>query len=196
MAQSLVRQGVRSSRVLQAIAKVPRHLFVSEALGYSAYQDTALPIGFGQTITRPSTIGRVVQELNLKGTERVLEVGTGSGYQAAVIAELAREVVSIERIEELHKRAKEILRLTLRYTNITLYHTGDFSNIKGLFDAIVVAACAKIVPEDLFVLLRNGGTMLLPVEKGTAQVVKKYIKAEEGIFEEELGEVSFVPLIR
>lgn len=196
MALELSRGGVTSMRVLNAMRKVPRHLFVSEALWYSAYNDVSLPIGFSQTISRPSTVGRMIQSLGLTGRERVLEVGTGSGYQAAVVAELADRVVSMERIEALHKRSKIMLLMTMNYRNIELYHTGDFSDIQGTFDAIIVAACAPIMPEHLISLLNNGGRMLIPVEKGNTQVIKKFVRHDEEIvYEEEIGEAQFVPLV-
>lgn len=196
MAQELTRNGVTSVRVLNAMKKVPRHLFVSEALRYSAYNDVSLPIGFSQTISRPTTVGRMIQSLGLTGRERVLEVGTGSGYQAAVTAELADRVVSMERIEALHRRAKMTLLMTMNYRNIELYHTGDFSDVKGTFDAILVAACAPVMPEHLISLLNNGGRMLIPVEKGNSQVIKKFVRHDEEIvYEEEVGEAQFVPLV-
>ncbi len=196
MVSELTRNGVTSVRVLNAMKKVPRHIFVSEALWYSAYNDVSLPIGFSQTISRPSTVGRMIQSLGLTGRERVLEVGTGSGYQAAVVAELADHVVSMERIEALHKRSKMTLLMTMCYRNIELYHTGEFSDIKGTFDAILVAACAPIMPEHLISLLNNGGRMLIPVEKGDSQVIKKFVRHDgEIVYEEEIGAAQFVPLV-
>jgi len=193
----LAGKGVSSARVLDALGRVPRHLFVSEALRFRAYEDTSLPIGFGQTVTRPSTVGRVVQALDLRGTERVLEIGTGSGYQAAVLAELAAEVVTVEIIGELYKRARDLLLLDLGYGNITLLHSDSFGGADGGFDAVVVAACADVVPRELVERLAPRGTLILPVESGNGQVMKKvYMDRDGTVLEEEFGDALFVPLVR
>ncbi len=193
----LEARGISSARVLDALGRVPRHLFVSEALRFRAYEDMPLPIGFGQTVTRPSTVGRVVQALDLRGDERVLEIGTGSGYQAAVLAELAAEVVSVEIIGELHERAREILLFNLGYRNISLLHSDSFSRAGGGFDAVVVAACADAVPGELVERLAPRGTLILPVESGGGQVMKKIYKGRDGrVYEEEFGNALFVPLVR
>jgi protein-L-isoaspartate(D-aspartate) O-methyltransferase len=197
LAESLAGKGICSASVLEALGRVPRHLFVSEALRFRAYEDTALPIGHRQTVTRPSTIARMVQALGLTGGERVLEIGTGSGYQAAVLAELAGTVVSVEIIEELHKRARDILLMELGYGNITLHHSDNFGDTGGNFDAVVVAACAVAVPEELIGRLVPGGVLILPVESGRGQVIKKIVKGADGrVFEEEYGDALFVPLVR
>lgn len=196
MVRTVRDRGVHSGNVLRALLDVPRHLFVSEALTYSAYEDRALPIGFNQTITRPSTVGRMVQELNLRPGDRVLEIGTGSGYQAAVISRIAGEVVTTERIEELYRRALDILKIRLNYTNVRVVHSGDFSGPRGTFDAIIVAACASAVPEQLLEYLNPHGTMLMPVEHESGQVIRKFRFNGRGeVSIEDAGEVSFVPLV-
>ncbi len=195
MVNRLTSAGIYSGRVLSALREVPRHVFVSEALWFRAYEDRPLPIGYGQTITKPSTIGRMVQALNLSGSESVLEIGTGSGYQAAVLSRLSRAVSSLERIEELHKRAVDILRLRLNYHNITLLHSEDFTRLKGPYDAIIVAACAEEMIQDLWDLMSPEGTLILPVQHRGSQMIKKYWKRSGVLQEEDLGEASFVPLI-
>ncbi len=197
LAGELQGKGILSERLLEALMSVPRHLFVSEALRFRAYEDAALPIGFGQTVTKPSTVARMVQALNLTGTERVLEIGTGSGYQAAVLSRLAAEVLSVERIQELHRRSREILILELDCRNITLLHSDSFAEIRGTYDAVAVAACADEVPLELLGKLNRGGRLILPVESRSGQVIKKFIRQGDGSFaEEEYGGALFVPLVR
>ena len=197
LVSELERKGIYSAGILDALMSVPRHLFVSEALRFRAYEDAALPIGFNQTVTRPSTVARMVQALNLTGKERVLEIGTGSGYQAAVLARLAGHVVSVERIPELHRRSRDILLLELDCRNVTLLHSENFNEITGSYDAVAVAACADEVPGELLEKLNPGGRLILPVESRSGQVIKRIIRREDGSFAgEEYGEALFVPLVR
>jgi protein-L-isoaspartate(D-aspartate) O-methyltransferase len=196
MIDEIRRTGISSGRVLEAMRKVPRHLFVSEALRYRAYDDRPLPIGFNQTITKPSTVAKMVQSLGINGSERVLEIGTGSGYQASVLAELASSLVTIERIEELHKRAVDILLLDLNYKNIKLIRTANFHNAEGLFDAIIVSACTDIVPDELLDKLNDNGVLISPVADRAGQKLKRLQKTGGKIVvDEEYGEALFVPLI-
>ena len=193
--QELGRRGVASNKVLEVMDQVPRHIFVSEALRYSAYHDTSLPIGFGQTISKPSVIARMVQALDLMGTERVLEIGTGSGYQTAILARPAESVVSMERIQELSIRARSVLA-GLGLTNVKAMHSGNFHETEGDFDAIVVAAGADIFPVDLLEKLRPGGTLVIPVGIEGEHRITRYRKDFRGnIMEEVIGEATFVPLI-
>ena len=192
------RGGIYSRNILSAIAKAPRHLFVSEALQYRAYEDTPLPIGMGQMISSPSVIAKMIQHLNLTGSEKILEIGTGTGYQAAVISEITSEVVvTIERIEELYKRARELLLIKLGYRNINLIHSDNFSKIVGLYDSIIVAAGAKALPVELLNKLDDNGTMIIPIKDGEgSQRIKRYFKKNDGtILEDDLGGAQFVPLI-
>lgn len=196
MVDALARGGISSSAVLDVLSRVPRHLFVSEALRYQAYRDISLPIGFGQTISKPSVIAKMVQAIALTGDERVLEIGTGSGYQSAVLAELAGSVVTLERIGELAARARALL-VSLDYTGITCLHDGDFGKLNGEFDRIIVAAGADILPAELFGKLVNGGILVIPVAGGDGHIIKKFIKKnEQSILEENIGTATFVPLIR
>src|SRR5262245_6693560 len=152
MVERLREQGIRDERVLEAMAAVPRHLFVEEALASRAYEDSALPIGFGQTISQPHTVARMVEILvaGKKAPGKVLEIGTGCGYQAAVLAQVYAEVYSIERIRELHERARANLR-ALRLANLRLVHGDGAAGLEKAapFDSIILAAAARELPEAL-----------------------------------------------
>jgi protein-L-isoaspartate(D-aspartate) O-methyltransferase len=192
---ALGKKGVSSSSVLEAIADVPRHLFVSEALRFHAYDDISLPIGHGQTISKPSVIAKMVQSLELTGDERVLEIGTGSGYQSAILARLAGSVVTIERIEELANRARSLL-VSLGYSNIRFIRSGDFIEAEGLFNAVIVAAGAEILPVSLFDKIAPGGRLVIPVGNQRGHRIKKFIVKQNGVvIEEDLGEATFVPYV-
>lgn len=195
MVRKLKSMGIHSGSVLQALMFVPRHRFVSEALKFSAYQETSLPIGFGQTISKPSIIALMVQALSLNGEERVLEIGTGSGYQTALLAGLAREIVTMERIGELLERARSQL-ITMGYQGITFMHNDDFRAAQGTFDRIIVAAGTDIMPPDLLQLLNTGGILLIPIGENGVHIIKKYVKRNDGsVLEESIGEATFVPYI-
>ena len=189
--------GVRDPRVLRALGRVPREIFLEEALRLRAYEDTALPIGYGQTISQPSTVGRVLQALGLRGTERVLEVGTGSGYQTALLALLAERVFTVERIPALARGVWPRLE-RLRIWNVAL-RTGDGTYgwpDEAPFDAVVVAAASPRVPERLYEQLGPGGRMVLPLETpGGGQRLVRVSKGEGGPVEEELEACRFVGLV-
>jgi protein-L-isoaspartate(D-aspartate) O-methyltransferase len=201
MVERLRDKGIRDERVLAAMAAVPRHLFVDEALASRAYEDTALPIGFSQTISQPYVVARMLESLlGDKGAPRkVLEVGTGCGYQAAVLAQLASEVYSIERIRALLERARANLR-ALRLSNLRLVHADGTVGLEAAapFDAIVVAAASAAVPQALLRQLARGGRMVLPLKTGrtprAAQRLALYERAARGVTETVLDEVLFVPL--
>jgi len=195
MIEYLVKKGITSQSVLNAMFKVPRHLFISEALRYSAYDDVSLPIGFGQTISKPSIIARMVQHLNLTGKERVLEIGTGSGYQSALLAELSESVVTIERISELSTRAGRVLK-KLNYSNVRVKNTDDFNDTIGIFNSVIVSAGANMMLPDLFKKMSQGGILIIPVEAGSVHRIKRIIMNNENeMIEEVIGEAEFVPLI-
>lgn len=184
-----------SGGVLEAMNIVPRHLFVSEALRYGAYRDMSLPIGFGQTISKPSVIAKMVQALSLIGEERVLEIGTGSGYQTAILSLLASSVVSIERIEALAHRACGVLH-SLGILNAAVFHTDDFRKTEGAFDAIIVSAGADIFPVELCGKLNPGGRLVIPVGNGAEHLIMRYIRKADGtLLEESIGAATFVPYI-
>jgi protein-L-isoaspartate(D-aspartate) O-methyltransferase len=196
MVQRLREKGIRDERVLGAMAAVPRHLFVEEALASRAYEDSALPIGFSQTISQPFVVARMI-ELVLQQDKRgkALEVGTGCGYQAAVLAHIFPEVYSIERIKALLERARVNL-LGLRLRNLRLAHGDGYAGLEKAapFQCIIVAAAARQVPEALLRQLAPGGRMILPVHGGNAQKLVLYERSGRGFVESELDPVRFVPM--
>ncbi|ABU82059.1 protein-L-isoaspartate O-methyltransferase [Ignicoccus hospitalis] len=199
--RNLIAEGyIKRKEVAEAMMKVPRELFVPEELRHMAYEDTPLPIGAGQTISAPHMVAYMVEAAELRRGDKVLEVGTGSGYHAAVMAELVGpegHVYTIERIPELAERARERLK-ALGYNNVTVL-VGDGS--KGYppaapYDKIIVTAAAKRVPEALLKQLKVGGIMVIPVEEEPGyQVLYKIIKTPEGYVIKKLLPVAFVPLI-
>jgi protein-L-isoaspartate(D-aspartate) O-methyltransferase len=196
VALQLRNRGIRDERVLRVMETVPRHLFVPPGLQSSAYDDNPVPIGAGQTISQPFIVAYMLQELGITTESRVLEVGTGTGYEAALLAELAREVYTIERVPSLFVAAREILS-HLGYANIEVIQ-GD--GTRGLperapFDRIIVAAAAPDVPAPLFEQLAEGGRMILPV--GSAEVQDLLlIRKQNGIpLTQQLEGCRFVPLV-
>jgi protein-L-isoaspartate(D-aspartate) O-methyltransferase len=192
----IARRGIKTTRVLDAFLEVPRHLFISPSQAPQAYQDGPLPIGNGQTISQPYIVAYMTDVLELSGDEKVLEVGTGSGYQAAILAELAREIHTIERHESLAKSASDLLK-KLGYSNIQI-HLGD--GTKGLpelapFQAIMVTAAGPDVPQPLLDQLDEGGRLIIPVGGRFGQVLELYKRERNKIHKEELTPVAFVPLI-
>lgn len=198
MVERLREQGIEDARVLDAMAAVPRHLFVEEALASRAYEDSALPIGFGQTISQPYIVARMLEVLVDKKTPgKVLEVGTGCGYQAAVLAHIATEVYSVERIRELHERARANLR-ALRLKNLRLAHGDGASGLEKAapFDAIILAAAARELPQALLRQLARGGRMVLPLRGPGAEAQRLVLieRGAAGYTETALDPVRFVPL--
>ncbi|BCX81804.1 protein-L-isoaspartate(D-aspartate) O-methyltransferase [Methylomarinovum caldicuralii] len=197
MVARLRQQGIRSLEVLEAMQAVPRHLFVEEALASRAYEDTALPIGFGQTISQPYTVARM-SELAAAGRRprKVLEVGTGSGYQTAVLAHLADMVYTVERIEALQKRARFLL-YDLKIYNVKYeYSDGGWGWDKHApYDAIVVTAAAREIPDALLRQLAQGGVMVIPIEQAGGQVLTRVVHTPSGFELEEIEAVKFVPLL-
>jgi protein-L-isoaspartate(D-aspartate) O-methyltransferase len=198
LVERLRAQGIRDERVLDRIRSVPRHLFVDEALASRAYEDTALPIGFSQTISQPYIVARMTEALLGGGPlKKVLEVGTGCGYQTSVLAPFVGKVYSIERIEGLHKRAKKRLK-GLEIKNVLLKHGDGFAGWKSQapFDGILVAAAPLAVPEALLKQLARGGRLIVPVGRERAQELIVYRRSDkEGFERRSLGAVSFVPLL-
>ncbi len=195
MVNGLFEKGIPSGPVLEVMSVLPRHLFVSDAFRYRAYDDISLPIGFGQTISKPSVIARMVHSLMLTGSERVLEIGTGSGYQTAILSAVAGSVVSIERIGELYERARSVIS-GMSLHNVRLLHSGDFNDAEGCFDAIIVAAGAEILPVELLSKLAPGGRLVIPVSSGSGhRIMRFYVLTDGRVMEEEIGEAVFVPLI-
>lgn len=196
VAEQIERRGVKDPRVLEAMRKVPRHEFVPEDERAEAYDDRPLPIGHGQTISQPYIVAFMTEALALKGTEKVLEVGTGSGYQAAVLSGLAKEVFTIEIVEPLGKRAEEVLK-KLGYKNVTV-RVGD--GYRGWreeapFDAIIVTCAPDAVPEPLVHQLAEGGRMIIPVgPEGKAQQLVLLKKRHGKLHQQEILPVRFVPM--
>jgi len=198
MVERLREQGITDARVLEAMAGVPRHFFVEEALASRAYEDTALPIGFGQTISQPYVVALMIKFL-IKDRKlgKVLEIGTGCGYQAAVLASLASEVYSIERIRELLERARGNLR-ELRLKNLRLAHGDGAAGMEKAapFDSIIVAAAAPEMPQALLQQLARGGRMILPLRDGRSEAQRLVLieRSARGYTETALDPVRFVPL--
>jgi protein-L-isoaspartate(D-aspartate) O-methyltransferase len=189
--------GIRDERVLGVIGRTPRHLFVDEALSHRAYEDTALPIGHQQTISQPYVVARMTEALIEHGVPgSVLEIGTGCGYQTAVLAQLVGQVLSVERIRPLLDRARTRLR-ELRVRNAQLRHAdgGIGWADRGPFDGILVTAAPRSVPTELLDQLAVGGRMVIPVGDGGVQELRRLTRTPEGIETERLGTVRFVPLV-
>ncbi len=196
MVERLRQKGIRDSRVLEAMARVPRHLFVPEALSHQAYSDFPLPIGFGQTISGPSTVAFMLEALKLQGGEKVLEVGTGSGYQAALLAEIGTRVFSVERIPELAKRARLTLD-RLGYGTV-LIRVGDGSKgwpEEAPFDRIIISASSPKLPLRLCEQLALEGIMVLPLLTDGEERLIRVKRLREGLLKEDLGPSRFVPLV-
>ena len=183
-------------RVLEAMERVPREVFVPDEMRERAYDDAALPIGAGQTISQPYMVARICEALSLRGPERVLDVGSGSGYQAAVLAELAHEVFTIERLPELAARARENLA-TAGYDRVQV-HVGD--GTLGLpehapYDGIAVAAAAPDIPEPLYGQLVTGGRLVIPVGGRHGQQLQLVVRSPEGAAVVRSVPCRFVPLV-
>ena len=194
--EQLVSRGISDPLVLAAMARVERHLFVDEALQVRAYEDKPLPIGARQTISQPFMVGLMTQTLELRGTERVLEIGTGCGYQTAVLAELTANVFSIERISALAAAARQLLD-RLGYYNVAI-RVGDGTlgwAEEAPFDAIVVSAGTPRVPRPLVAQLRSGGRLVFPIGEEELQTLVRIRKDETGLREEYFGDCRFVKLV-
>lgn len=188
---------IADERVLAAMNAVPRHLFVPEALRSQAYKDNALPIAAGQTISQPFIVARMTELLELKGNERVLEIGAGSGYQSAVLATLVRRVYAVERIEVLAKTAIENLR-SIGVNNVSIRNADGTTGwpVYGPFDAILVAAGGPDVPQPLMDQLEVGGRLVIPVgQDPKSQDLVRVTRTDDGFSRENCGPCSFVPLI-
>ena len=195
--QRLYDEGLSNARVLEVIRSTPRHLFVDEALAHRAYEDTALPIGHNQTISQPYMVGRMTELLLAAGPlDKVMEIGTGSGYQTAVLAQLVERVFSVERIQSLQERAKERLA-ELKLRNV-VFRWGDGWegwNALGPYNGIIVTAAAAEVPQALLDQLAPGGRLVIPVGAGELQQLLLIVRDEQGFSRQVLDPVRFVPLL-
>ncbi|SIQ73172.1 protein-L-isoaspartate(D-aspartate) O-methyltransferase [Aquipseudomonas alcaligenes] len=195
--ERLYEEGLSNPHVLEVIRRTPRHLFVDEALAHRAYEDTALPIGHNQTISQPYIVGRMTELLLAGGPlDKVLEIGTGSGYQTAVLAQLVERVFSVERIQSLQDRAKERLA-ELKLRNV-VFRWGDGWegwNALGPYNGIIVTAAASEVPQALLDQLAIGGRLVIPVGAGETQELLLIVREEDGYSRHVLDLVRFVPLL-
>lgn len=191
----LTQQGIRNDKVLQAIAAIPRELFIDEAMSHKAYENNALPIGCGQTISQPYIVAKMTELMALVPQSRVLEIGTGSGYQTAVLAQLVDHVYSVERIKTLQWQARRRLK-QLDIHNVSTKHGDGWKGwaSKGPFDAIIVTAAAADIPVDLLAQLAEGGRLIIPVGK-EMQVLKMIVREGDRYSYRDIEPVRFVPLI-
>ena len=195
--QRLMDQGITRFEVLEAIRSVPRHLFVDEALAHRSYEDTALPIGYGQTLSQPYVVAKMSELALAHGRpKKVLELGSGSGYQTAILASLVDEICAIERIKPLLDRARRQLR-ELRVRNVRLRHGDGLVGwpSEAPFDLILGAAAPEHIPSDLLEQLAPGGRLIMPVG-GRRQQLIMVTASPEGYVEEIIEEVNFVPMVR
>jgi protein-L-isoaspartate(D-aspartate) O-methyltransferase len=193
--EQLIGRGIRDDRVLSAMRSAPRHLFVPETVRHAAYSDQPLPIGWRQTISQPLMVALLLQALELRGDENVLDVGTGSGYQAALLARLARRVVSVEIVPELAYLASGALeRLRVRNVAVVVGDGGLGAPEAAPFDAIVVAAASPRVPPPLVSQLADGGRLVVPVGTGKWQSLVRIRRRAGELSEEQLGACAFVRL--
>jgi len=194
--EQIVARGITDARVIAVLRKVPRHLFVDPGIINRAYNDSALPIGERQTLSQPYMAARMTEALCLTGQERVLEVGTGSGYQTALLAELCFNVFSVEKLRVLSRKARTLLD-RLDYQNIAL-HVGDGTigwSEHAPYDAILVAAGAPSAPTPLLAQLALGGRLVIPVGEEQTQTLLRITRTAEGLKKEQLGECKFVKLL-
>ena len=189
-------RGVRDPRVLDAMRKVPRHVFVPQVVRAKAHGEGALPIGAGQTISQPYIVGRMIELLELTGKEKVLEVGTGTGYQACVLSHVAARVFSIERISDLALRAVDLVKeLKIHNVSVKVFDGTYGWSDQAPFDRIIVAATAPEVPEPLVAQLARGGSLVIPLGKDQNQRLALVRRIGTGIKIEDYGPAQFVPLI-
>jgi len=194
--RNVAARGVKDARVLQAMRDVPRHLFVPALMAAKAYGPGALPIGSNQTISQPYIVGRMIELLELTGREKVLEIGTGTGYQTVVLSKLCAKVFSIERINELALRAAELIRNMKIYNATVKVFDGTYGwSDQAPFDRIIVAAAAPSVPEPLVQQLARTGKMVIPIGTGKSQRLARVTRVGTGVQIEDFGQAEFVPLV-
>ncbi len=192
----IISRGIKDKKVLDALRKVPRHIFVDESYKNSAYDDRPLPIGHGQTISQPYIVALMTESLDLSGNEKVLEIGTGSGYQVAILAEISREVYTVEIVTSLYQKNKELLK---KYKNIKVSnHDGYLGWEKySPYDRIMVTAAPDHIPQQFIEQLKDGGIMVIPVGPSSwNQILYKVIKKGSKIKKIHICDVAFVPLTR
>ncbi len=199
LVEIIIEKGISNKLVLEAISNIPRHLFIGDsALFHHAYEDKAFPIGAGQTISQPYTVAFQTELLQLEKGHKVLEIGTGSGYQAAVLAELKVKIYSIERQKELYIKTKNLLN-ALGYKNINLFYGDGYKGLTSFapFDRIIITAAAPFIPQDLLLQLKIGGIMVIPLGEGNVQKMTTITKKSETEFiQTEFGDFRFVPMLK
>jgi protein-L-isoaspartate(D-aspartate) O-methyltransferase len=198
MVDLLRTKGITDESVLRAINQVPRHFFLDTAFDEIAYEDRAFPIESGQTISHPYTVAYQTQLLDLKPYEKVLEIGTGSAYQACVLAEMQVQVFTIERQKKLFDSNKTQFPFLKSYTNIKFFYGDGFEGLPTFapFDKVIITAAAPFIPPKLIGQLKAGGKMVIPVDEGELQRMKRLTKLDDGSFSEELfDQFSFVPML-
>ena len=196
--QQLSDLGITNQEVLRVIAETPRHVFMPESLAHKAYENTALPIGNGQTISQPLMVATMTQLLMQHNCHNVLEIGTGSGYQTAILAQLVDKVFSVVRIAQLQYQAKRRLR-QLDLHNVSMRHGDGWKgwSSKAPFDGIIVTAAASEIPSDLVAQLADGGVMIIPVgDKDEAQSLTVIRSFGDSVEQQQIGDVRFVPLVK
>ncbi|BDM65400.1 protein-L-isoaspartate O-methyltransferase [Shewanella sp. NFH-SH190041] len=195
LARKLAMSGIRDPRVLQAVTVTPREIFLDGALAHKAYENTALPIGQGQTISQPYIVARMTELVMQTNPEKVLEIGTGSGYQAAVLAHLVPQLCTVERIKSLQIQARQRLK-RLNLHNVAFKYGDGWQgwHNRAPFDAIIVTAAAAQVPEALLSQLALGGVLIIPVGEASQQLLR-ITKTDNGLHREVIEAVRFVPLI-
>lgn len=197
LVEQLRAKGIQSEAVLEAINKIPRHYFLDSAFDEVAYEDRAFPITAGQTISQPYTVAYQTQLLDVKPFQRVLEIGTGSAYQASVLAELGVQLFTIERQKALYDSTKQFTYLR-KYPNIKFFYGDGFEGLPtyGPFDRVLITAAAPFIPPKLVQQMKPGGIMVIPTGEGDVQVMKRVIKLDDGTVREELfDKFSFVPML-
>lgn len=191
-------KGITDEKVLAALESIPRHFFLDSALDETAYEDKAFPIAEGQTISQPYTVAYQTQLLEIKPHQKVLEIGTGSGYQAAVLAEMGAKVFTIERQKKLFDSNKDFAWIK-RYPAVKFFYGDGFEGLPTFapFDKVLITAAAPFVPEKLIAQLKPGGAMVIPMGTGDVQVMKRLIKQPDGAVKEEVfDKFSFVPMLQ
>ncbi len=196
LADTIAEKGIHDEAVLMAVRSIPRHIFIDTALTNRAYDDRALPIGCGQTISQPYTVAAQTQLLEIKRGDKVLEIGTGSGYQASILCHMGADVYSVERHEELYHKAREILQELGYRPTLKLGDGTKGWSAYAPYDGIVVTAGAPVVPDDLIKQLNIGGRLVVPVGSKESQMMVRITRVSEDSYEEEqLQQFKFVPLI-
>lgn len=193
----LRNKGITDEEVLRAINHIPRHFFLDSAFDKIAYEDRAFPIGEGQTISQPYTVAYQTQLLQVKRNDKILEIGTGSAYQAAVLAEMGARVYTIERQKKLYEQNKNFI-FKLKYPNLKFFYGDGFEGLPSFapFDKVLITAAAPFIPPKLVAQMKTGGTMVIPVDEGNSQRMLRITKKEDGSYSEEYFDYfSFVPML-